>query len=61
MLGNTFISTIYDEIVVHNFVYREILTFIIDEFCFEAINYFILFIVQTYCRVWGKDFTQKYT
>ena len=45
MLGNTFISTIYDEIVVHNFVYREILTFIIDEFYFEAINCFILFIV----------------
>ena len=61
ILGNTFILTIYDEIVLHNFVYRKILAFIIDEFCFEAINNFILFIVQTYCLVWGKYFIQKYT
>ena len=50
------LSTIYDDMVARDFIRREMLTLIFDEFCFETMNKLILFMIQTYCRIWGKDF-----
>ena len=56
MLCNALLSTIYDEMVVRDFIRREMLTLIFDESCFETMHRLILFMGQTYCRMWGKDF-----
>lgn len=61
MLVNALHSMICDEVIDLDSFCREILGLIIGKFCCETMNMLILFMVQTYCRIWGKGFIRNLT